>query len=96
MSKVQATRSKQANNAQTVPLTGKPPNEEPQASHHRLPGRTYSEATKSGNVGASTHGIDASTATSHIEELLIKLINQNETMMQLLQTVILKLVDEQR
>jgi len=46
---------------------------------------------------AFTHGAeDASTATSRIKELLIKLINQSETMMQFLQTVILKLVNEQR
>lgn len=47
---------------------------------------TYAEAAKTGTT------TNVATSTNRIEELLVKLINQNETMMQLLQTVILKLV----
>lgn len=98
--KVQAARSKQQlkeRNAVRETEPDIPPNGEPPASQRRLPGRTYSETTKSKDKGAPTHREeDASTTTSRIEVLLTKLISQNETMMQLLQTVILKLVNEQR
>jgi len=54
--------------------------------HRSEPEVTYAEATKTGTT------TNIATSTNRIEELLVKLINQNETMMQLLQTVILKLV----
>lgn len=98
--KVQAARSKQQPKERNAVRGTEPdaqPNGEPPALRRRLPDRTYTEATKSRNEGALTHREeDASTATSRIEVLLTKLISQNETLMQLLQTVILKLVDEQR
>jgi hypothetical protein len=55
--------------------------------------RTYVEALKTGSQNTHTQkDSDATVKSSRIEELLVRLINQNETMMQLLQTVILKLV----
>jgi len=72
-----------------------PPNQNKTGNHtggatkvvcQSIPEVTYAEAIKTGTMSNVT------TGTNQIEELLVKLINQNETMMQLLQTVILKLV----
>lgn len=59
----------------------------------RISGRSYVEALKNDTHGASiSNGDKAPSEAGRIEELLTRLINQNETMMQLLQTVILKLL----